>query len=161
MSFMHLFHKPLYTPMRCKRRRLVLRTPFAKCEPPRSNLRSLADEQARRLISLDYRLLMPLRFRLHSKSFILLASCTSSEVVLCTMFCYSQNARGAICAHSLTSQLVDSVRLIIYLRRTISRPLSIARTRHSSLRQKYHRFALFLVSWFANNRLFLQLCLCP
>ena len=28
-----------------------------KCEPPRSNLRSLADEQARRLISLDYRFL--------------------------------------------------------------------------------------------------------
>ena len=71
-SFMHHLYKPLYTPMRCKRCRLVLRTPFAKCEPPRSNLRSLADEQARRLISLDYRFLVPFRFRLHSKSLILL-----------------------------------------------------------------------------------------
>ena len=43
-----------YTPLRCKRCHLVLRTTFAKCEPPRSNLHSLADEQARRLASFDY-----------------------------------------------------------------------------------------------------------
>ena len=40
--------------MRCKRCRLVLRTTFAKCEPPRSNLRSLAYKRACSLVSLDY-----------------------------------------------------------------------------------------------------------
>ena len=40
--------------MRCKRKRLVLCTTFAKCEPPRSNLRSLAIKQACSLASLDY-----------------------------------------------------------------------------------------------------------
>ena len=44
---------------------------------------------------------------------ILLASFTSREVVLRTLFCYSQNARGAICTRSLTSKLADSLRLII------------------------------------------------
>ena len=40
--------------MRCKRCRLVLRTTFAKCEPPRSNPRSLAYKRACSLVSLDY-----------------------------------------------------------------------------------------------------------
>ena len=34
------------------------------------------------------------------------------------MFCYSQNARRAICTRSLTSELVDSRRLIIVLDRS-------------------------------------------
>ena len=33
------------------------------------------------------------------------------------MFCYSQNVRRAICTRSLTSKLVDSLRLIIVLDR--------------------------------------------
>ena len=48
---------------------------------------------------------------------ILLASFTSTDVVLRTLFCFSQNARRAICTHSLTSELVDSRRLIIVLDR--------------------------------------------
>ena len=48
---------------------------------------------------------------------ILLASFTSTDVVLRTLFCFSQNARRAICTHSLTSELVDSRRLIIVLNR--------------------------------------------
>ena len=44
---------------------------------------------------------------------MLLASFTSTDVVLRTLFCFSQNARRAICTHSLTSELVDSHRLII------------------------------------------------
>ena len=44
----------LYAPMRCKRHRLVLRTMLAFCEPPRSNLRSLAHKWACSLVSLDY-----------------------------------------------------------------------------------------------------------
>ena len=35
------------------------------------------------------------------------------EVVLRTLFCSSQNARGAICTRSLASELADSLRLII------------------------------------------------
>ena len=42
---------------------------------------------------------------------------TSFEVVLRTLFCYPQNARRAICTRSLTSELVDSSRLIIVLDR--------------------------------------------
>ena len=38
-------------------------------------------------------------------------------MVLRTSFCFSQNARRAICTHSLTSELVDSFRLIIVLDR--------------------------------------------
>ena len=34
-------------------------------------------------------------------------------MVLRTLFCFSQNARRAICTRSLTSKLVDSLRLII------------------------------------------------
>ena len=49
---------------------------------------------------------------------MLLASCTSFEVVLCTSFCLSQNTRRAICTRSLTSELVDSRRLIILLDRS-------------------------------------------
>ena len=49
---------------------------------------------------------------------ILLASFTSCEVVLRTLFCFSQNARRAIFTHSLTSELVDSHRLIIVLDRS-------------------------------------------
>ena len=41
---------------------------------------------------------------------ILLASFTTYVVVLRTMFCYSQNARRAICTRSLTSELADSLR---------------------------------------------------
>ena len=48
---------------------------------------------------------------------ILLASFPSTDVVLRTLFCFSQNARGAICTCSLTSELVDSRRLIIVLDR--------------------------------------------
>ena len=48
---------------------------------------------------------------------ILLASFTSTDVVLRTLFCFLQNARRAICTHSLTSELVDSRRLIIVLDR--------------------------------------------
>ena len=36
-------------------------------------------------------------------------------MVLRTSFCFSQNTRGAICTYSLTSELVDSRRLIIVL----------------------------------------------
>ena len=43
-----------YTPMRSGRCRLVLRTTFAKCEPPRSSLRSLAHKRACSLVSLGY-----------------------------------------------------------------------------------------------------------
>ena len=39
-------------------------------------------------------------------------------MVLRTLFCFSQNARGAICTRSLTSELVDSLRLIIVLDRS-------------------------------------------
>ena len=46
---------------------------------------------------------------------IILASFTSTDVVLHTLFCFSQNTRGAICTYSLTSELVDSRRLIIVL----------------------------------------------
>ena len=38
-------------------------------------------------------------------------------MVLRTLFCLSQNARRAICTYSLTSELVDSRRLIIVLDR--------------------------------------------
>ena len=38
-------------------------------------------------------------------------------MVLRTSFCFSQNARRAICTHSLISELVDSRRLIIVLDR--------------------------------------------
>ena len=48
---------------------------------------------------------------------MLLTSHTSFEVVLRTLSCYPQNARGAICTRSLTSELVDSRRLIIVLDR--------------------------------------------
>ena len=48
---------------------------------------------------------------------ILLASFTSTDVVLRTLFCFSQNARRAICTHSLTSEPVASRRLIIVLDR--------------------------------------------
>ena len=48
---------------------------------------------------------------------ILLASFTSDDVVLRTLFCSLQNARRAICTHSLTSELVDLRRLIIVLDR--------------------------------------------
>ena len=48
---------------------------------------------------------------------ILLASFTSTDVVLRTLFCFLQNARGAICTRSLTSKLADSLRLIIVLDR--------------------------------------------
>ena len=44
-------------------------------------------------------------------------SFTSTDVVLRTLFCFSQNARRAIRTHSLTSELVDSRRLIIVLDR--------------------------------------------
>ena len=44
---------------------------------------------------------------------ILLASYATCVAVLRTSFCFSQNARGAICTRSLTSELVDSLRLII------------------------------------------------
>ena len=37
--------------------------------------------------------------------------------MLRTLFCFSQNARRAIFTHSLTSELVDSRRLIIVLDR--------------------------------------------
>ena len=43
-----------YTPARCKRYRLVLCTTLASCEPPRSNLHSLAYKQACSLASSDY-----------------------------------------------------------------------------------------------------------
>ena len=49
---------------------------------------------------------------------ILLASVTSTDVVLRTLFCFLQNARIAICTHSLTSELVNSRRLIIVLDRS-------------------------------------------
>ena len=39
-------------------------------------------------------------------------------MVLRTSFCFSQNARRAICTHSLTSELVDSRCLIIVLDRS-------------------------------------------
>ena len=39
-------------------------------------------------------------------------------MVLRTLFCFSQNARIAICTHSLTSELADSLRLIIVLNRS-------------------------------------------
>ena len=48
---------------------------------------------------------------------ILLASFTSCDVVLRTLFSFSQNARRAICTHSLTSELVNSRHLIIVLDR--------------------------------------------
>ena len=38
--------------------------------------------------------------------------------MLRTLFCFSQNARRAICTRSLTSELVDSRRLIIVLDRS-------------------------------------------
>ena len=38
-------------------------------------------------------------------------------MVLRTSFCFSQNARRAICTRSLTSKLADSLRLIIVLDR--------------------------------------------
>ena len=39
-------------------------------------------------------------------------------MVLRTSFCFSQNTRGVICTYSLTSELVDSRRLIIVLDRS-------------------------------------------
>ena len=44
---------------------------------------------------------------------ILLASFTYTDVVLRTLFCFSQNARGAICTCSLTNKFVASLNLII------------------------------------------------
>ena len=44
---------------------------------------------------------------------ILLASFAAYVAVLRTLFCYSQNARGAICTRLLTSKLADSLRLSI------------------------------------------------
>ena len=49
---------------------------------------------------------------------MLLASFTSTDVVLRTLFCFSQNTRRAICTRSLTSKLADSLRLIIVLGRS-------------------------------------------
>ena len=54
----------------------------------------------------------------HLSKQILLASFTSTDVVLRTSFCFSQNVHGAICTRSLTSELVDSRRLIIVFDRS-------------------------------------------
>ena len=65
-----------------------------------------------------YRLFVPFRLRLHCESFILL--CGASVTAWCFALCsHSASHRGAICTHSLTNKLVDSLRLIIYWRGTL------------------------------------------
>ena len=56
---------------------------------------------------------LAISFDIVNSVIILLASFAAYVAVLRTMFCYSQNARGAICTRSLTSELADSLRLII------------------------------------------------
>ena len=69
-------------------------------------------------------------------------------MVLRTLFCFSQNARRAICTHSLTRELVDSCSLIIVLDRLkalgfvfledvnifLFRVMSLLRKRYDTLR---------------------------
>ena len=56
-------------------------------------------------------------FDIVNRVIILLASYATCVAVLRTSFCFSQNARRAICTRSLTSKLADSLRLIIVLNR--------------------------------------------
>ena len=69
---------------------------------------------------------------------ILLASFTTCVVVLRTLFCFSQNARGAICTRSLTNEFVASLHLIIW---TAKRVISLLRKRYDTLRVVMRCFA--------------------
>ena len=62
-------------------------------------------------------LVLKVAFDIVNRVIILLASYATCVAVLRTSFCFSQNARRAICTQSLTSELVDSRRLIIVLDR--------------------------------------------